>query len=172
MWKRKKSPPCLIGLSVLAVFVGGCAVGPDYIRPSAPEPKAWIEKEDPKLKSEPVDLSLLGQLPSELNEVLGKPEPIPTVPAEVAVGVPAELLRRRPDIRAAERQMAAQSGLIGVAKADLYPAFSLFGNIGLRTSDAFRTAAGFPGGSSLSDLFNSDSVEFIGGPAFTWNLFN
>ncbi len=115
---------------------------------------------------------LLGQLPSELSEILGRPEPIPTVPAEVAVGVPAELLRRRPDIRAAERQVAAQCGLIGVAKADLYPAFSLFGHIGFRASDAFRTAAGFPGGSSLGDLFNSDSLEFVGGPAFTWNLFN
>jgi len=115
---------------------------------------------------------LLGQLPSELNEILGRPEPIPTVPAEVAVGVPAELLRRRPDIRSAERQVAAQSGLIGVAKADLYPAFSLFGNIGLRASDAFRTAAGYPGGSSLGDLIDSDSLQFIGGPAFTWNLFN
>lgn len=115
---------------------------------------------------------LLGQLPSELNETLGSPMPIPTVPAEVAVGVPAELLRRRPDIRTAERQVAAQSGLIGVAKADLYPAFSLFGSIGLRASDAFRTAAGYPAGSSLGDIFDSDSLEFIGGPAFTWNIFN
>jgi NodT family efflux transporter outer membrane factor (OMF) lipoprotein len=114
---------------------------------------------------------LLGQLPSELNEILGRPKPIPAVPAEVAVGVPAELLRRRPDIRAAERLVAAQSGLIGVTKADLYPAFSLFGQIGFRASDSFRTAVD-PAGSSLSNLFDSDSVEFMGGPAFTWNLFN
>ncbi|MBW2158234.1 MAG: efflux transporter outer membrane subunit, partial [Deltaproteobacteria bacterium] len=92
---------------------------------------------------------LLGMLPGELKDILETPEPIPTVPAEVKVGVPSELLRRRPDIRLAERQVAAQSALIGVAKADLYPHFSLFGSIGLQASDAGLTAAGFPGGSSF-----------------------
>ncbi|MBW1997399.1 MAG: TolC family protein [Deltaproteobacteria bacterium] len=92
--------------------------------------------------------------------------------AQVAVGLPAELLRRRPDIRAAERRLASQSALIGLAKSDLYPAFTLFGSIGLRASDAAVTAAGFPAGSSLSDLWDSDSLEFFGGPGFTWNIFN
>jgi NodT family efflux transporter outer membrane factor (OMF) lipoprotein len=115
---------------------------------------------------------LLGILPGELKELLEAPKLIPTVPAEVSVGVPSELLRRRPDIRLAERQLAAQSALIGVAKADLYPHFSLFGSIGLRASDSDVTAAGSPGGSSFSDLWDSDSIEFIGGPAFTWNIFN
>ena len=115
---------------------------------------------------------LLGILPGELKELLEKPKPIPTVPAEVSVGVPSELLRRRPDIRLAERQLAAQSALIGVAKADLYPHFSLFGSIGLRASDSDVTAAGSPGGSSFGDLWDSDSIEFYGGPAFSWNIFN
>ena len=115
---------------------------------------------------------LLGKLPDEVDGILGGPKPIPTVPAEVAVGIPAELLRRRPDIRLAERQVAAQSALIGVAKADLYPHFVLFGSIGLRANDAALTAAGFPGGSELSDLFNSDSWEFFGGPAFSWDILN
>jgi len=115
---------------------------------------------------------LLGILPGELKDILETPKLIPTVPAEVSVGVPSELLRRRPDIRLAERQLAAQSALIGVAKADLYPHFSLFGSIGLRSSDSDVTAAGYPGGSSFSDLWDSDSIEFLGGPAFTWNIFN
>ena len=115
---------------------------------------------------------LLGILPGELKDILEAPKPIPAVPGEVSVGVPSELLRRRPDIRLAERQLAAQSALIGVAKADLYPHFSLFGSIGLRSSDSDVTAAGSPGGSSFSDLWDSDSIEFYGGPAFTWNIFN
>ena len=100
------------------------------------------------------------------------PNPIPTVPAEVKVGIASELLRRRPDIRLAERQIAAQSALIGVAKADLYPHFSLFGSIGLQASDAAVTAAGYPGGSSFSDLWDSDSIAFFGGPSITWNILN
>jgi outer membrane protein TolC len=104
--------------------------------------------------------------------MLEGPGPIPTAPPEVAVDVPAELLRRRPDIRLAEAQVAAQSPRIGVAKADLYPHFFLFGSIGLRASDAALTAAGFPGGSSLSDLWDSDSIEFFGGPGFSWDILN
>ena len=115
---------------------------------------------------------LLGILPGEIQGILGGPKPIPVPPAEVTVGIPADLLRRRPDIRLAERQVAAQSPLIGVAKADLYPHFSLFGTIGLRASDAALTAAGFPGGSSLTDLFRGKSFEWFAGPSFTWDIFN
>ena len=115
---------------------------------------------------------LLGKLPGEVDQMLGGPDSIPAVPAEVAVGVPAELLRRRPDIRLAERQLASQSALIGVAKADLYPHFSLFGSIGLRSGDAATTAAGFPGGSSLGNIFTSGSLEFFAGPAISWDIFN
>jgi len=115
---------------------------------------------------------LLGILPGELKDILEAPKPIPTVPAEVRVGVPSELLRRRPDIRLAERQLSAQSALIGVAKADLYPHFSLFGTIGLQASDGDVTAAGFPEGSSFGDLWNSNSIEFFGGARFSWNILN
>jgi outer membrane protein TolC len=78
---------------------------------------------------------LLGKLPGEIDAMLKGPGLIPEVPAEVAVGIPAELLRRRPDIRFAERQLAAQSAQIGFAKADLFPHFSLFGTLGFQASD-------------------------------------
>jgi len=115
---------------------------------------------------------LLGILPAEIEQRLGGAGTIPVAPPEVAVGIPAELLRRRPDIRLAERQVAAQSARIGVAKADLYPHFSLFGTIGLRASNGSNTKAGGIGGSSLGDLFSGDSFEFSGGPAFFWDIFN
>jgi len=115
---------------------------------------------------------LLGLLPGDVAGMLEGPGSIPTMSSEVALGVPAELLRRRPDIRLAEAQVAAQSPRIGVAKADLYPHFSLFGSLGLRSSDASLTAAGFPRSSSLSDLWNSDSIEFFGGAGFSWDILN
>jgi NodT family efflux transporter outer membrane factor (OMF) lipoprotein len=115
---------------------------------------------------------LLGRLPEDVVSLLSDIRPIPQAPDEVAVGLPAELLRRRPDIRAAEGQMAAQCSLIGVAKADLYPHFSLFGSVGLSASDAALTAAGFPGGSSLGDLWDSDAIEVFGGLSFGWDVFN
>ena len=115
---------------------------------------------------------LLGKLPGQVDRMLGELRPIPTVPAEVEVGIPAELLRRRPDIRFAERQLAAQSAQIGVAKADLYPHFVLFGSIGIRASDAAVTAAGGLSGGTFSDLWDSNSIEFFGGPAFKWDILN
>ena len=115
---------------------------------------------------------LLGLLPGNVAGMLEGTGSIPTVSSEVAVGVPAELLRRRPDIRLAEAQVAAQSPRIGVAKADLYPHFSLFGSLGLRSSDASLTAAGFPRGSSLNDLWDGDSIEFFGGAGFSWDILN
>jgi NodT family efflux transporter outer membrane factor (OMF) lipoprotein len=68
--------------------------------------------------------TLMGRLPGAIDTLLGPPGRIPQVPAAAAVGAPAELLRRRPDIRTAERRLAAQSAQIGVAKADLFPHFS------------------------------------------------
>jgi NodT family efflux transporter outer membrane factor (OMF) lipoprotein len=86
---------------------------------------------------------LLGAYPGALESQLGPRKPIPEAPAEVAIGVPAETLRRRPDVRRAERQLAAQTARIGVATADLYPTFSLPGSIGLEaltTNRFFNTA--------------------------------
>ena len=114
--------------------------------------------------------TLLGMPPSELITILGGEKSIPIAPTEIAVGVPAELLRRRPDIRRAELEAATQSALIGVAKADLYPSFTLFGSIGLRSSSGTNTTRS--GNDGIDELFDGDSVEFFGGPAFSWNIFN
>ena len=73
---------------------------------------------------------LTGQPPAALMEEMETAAPIPAAPAEIAAGIPAETLRQRPDVRAAERALAAQTARIGVAEAQLYPAFRLSGNIG------------------------------------------
>jgi len=101
---------------------------------------------------------LLGELPGQIDTLLVGSHDIPSAPTEVAVGVPAELLRRRPDIRLAERRLAAQSAQIGVAKADLYPHFGLFGSIGFSARKP-------------SDLFKSSSLAAIGGPGVSWDIF-
>jgi NodT family efflux transporter outer membrane factor (OMF) lipoprotein len=108
---------------------------------------------------------LLGKLPGQIDAMLGGPGLIPEVPAEVAVGIPTELLRRRPDIRFAERRLAAQSAQIGFAKADLFPHFSLFGTLGFQTSD-------YTEGSNASDLFDQNSFTYNAGAGFNWDIFN
>ena len=115
---------------------------------------------------------LLGVFPGELDTMVEQSMPIPELHTEITIGLPAELLRRRPDIRLAERRLAAQSALIGVAKADLYPHFSLLGDVALASSDADVTAAGYPGGSSLDSLWDSDSIQFFGGPGLRWDVLN
>lgn len=108
---------------------------------------------------------LLGTTPAKLGDMLSSPAPIPKAPLQVAVGIPADLLRRRPDIRSAEYQAAAQCAQIGIAKADLYPAFSLSGNIGFSALDLGQAA--------LGDMFSwSNRTGTSLGPSFQWNLFN
>jgi NodT family efflux transporter outer membrane factor (OMF) lipoprotein len=107
---------------------------------------------------------LLGIPPSPLEDMLAGSKGIPVAPTKVAVGIPTELLRRRPDVRAAEFQAAAQSAQIGVAKADLYPAFSLTGNFGFLASDWGRY--------DLSDIFLAKSRAFSVGPSVQWNILN
>jgi len=78
---------------------------------------------------------------------------------EVAVGVPAEVLRRRPDVRQAERKLAAETARVGVATAELYPKFSLLGSIGLEAL-------------SLSNVVSAASRTYSLGPSVTWRLFD
>ena len=107
---------------------------------------------------------LLGMPPNALGDLLDGPSVIPASPPLVIVGIPADLLRRRPDIRSAELQAVAQSAQIGVAKADLFPAFSLIGNLVLLSTDlgTFR----------LSDMFRWGSRQVQVGPSVQWNILN
>jgi NodT family efflux transporter outer membrane factor (OMF) lipoprotein len=102
--------------------------------------------------------TLIGRPTGAVKDMLGTSRDIP-VP-QVSVGMPAELLRRRPDIRAAELRAIAQCDRIGVAKAQLLPSFQLFGSIGTQTS----TGGGVPSGNSnLSNLFGPDSLAYNAG---------
>ena len=107
---------------------------------------------------------LLGMPPQDLTGLLGETSGIPTAPAEVATGIPAELLRRRPDIKQAELQAAAQSAQVGIAEAELLPSFTLLGTIGWSVNDA--------GDDSIGDLFQSNNLGFSAGPAFQWKFLN
>jgi NodT family efflux transporter outer membrane factor (OMF) lipoprotein len=103
---------------------------------------------------------LIGRPPGPLPEVdmqSGKTGVVPLVDRAVLQDVPADLLLRRPDVRAAEFQMAAQSALIGVAKADLYPSVSLLGSLVWSAS----SLTGEP-----------STLAFAGGPSITWNVFD
>ena len=102
---------------------------------------------------------LLGQVPGTVHAELAVRKPIPAPPAELAVGVPAEALRQRPDIRRAERRLAAQTARIGVATADLYPRFRLNGSIGLESL-------------STGDFFSAASRVWDFGPAVSWKIFH
>jgi outer membrane protein, multidrug efflux system len=100
---------------------------------------------------------LLGQIPGSLDQELSEDSGLPLIETELAIAPPAELLRRRPDIRQAERQLAAQTALIGVATADLYPQFSLTGALTL-------------GASEFGDLDNKIGWSFS--PGVRWNIFS
>ncbi|QDU66467.1 efflux transporter outer membrane subunit [Engelhardtia mirabilis] len=101
---------------------------------------------------------LAGVPPGALAAKLSAVRPIPVPPRDVATGLPAELLRRRPDIRSAERRYAAEVARVGVAEAELYPRFELTGMLGLSSNGAGK-------------LFESSSRTYDFGPSMTWTLF-
>jgi len=102
---------------------------------------------------------LLGQQPGALLAELSGEGPIPPTPPEVPVGLPSELLRRRPDVRRAERQLAAATARIGVQTAELFPKFSLTGAAGLQSVSA-------------SDWFTGGSKFWSAGPTVQWRIFD
>lgn len=108
---------------------------------------------------------LLGMPPQSLESLLARSiGKIPVAPAKIFVGIPADLLRRRPDVRAAELRAASQSAQVGVAEADLYPAISLTGRLGGSASTI--------NGARLSQMFTPAGLTYSFGPTFQWNLLN
>lgn len=101
---------------------------------------------------------LLGEQPDALVAQLSAPAPIPSTTAELPAVLPSELLRRRPDLREAERRVAAATARVGVATADLYPKVSLVGSAGLASVSA-------------SDFFRADSLAWSIGPTISWPVF-
>jgi outer membrane protein, multidrug efflux system len=102
---------------------------------------------------------LLNRPPAALLEDLSKPGPVPLAPPEVPVGLPSDLLRRRPDIQAAEASLHAAAALIGVAVADFYPQFSLTGTLTYQST-------------STKDMFAGPNGIWSAGPQVSWPIFS
>jgi NodT family efflux transporter outer membrane factor (OMF) lipoprotein len=100
---------------------------------------------------------LTGEAPGTHPLVPAVERPLPALPNELAIGVPADLLRRRPDLRRAERRLAAATARVGVAQADLYPRLSLDGSFGLQSVD-------------ITTLAKGGSQFWTAGPTVRWNL--
>ena len=108
---------------------------------------------------------LLGIPPQPLGALLARSKGrIPSPRGTIAVGIPADLLRRRPDIRAAELVALAQGAQIGIAEAELYPAISITGTFGGSASTA--------NGHSLNEVVRPKGNTYAFGPAFQWNILN
>jgi len=114
--------------------------------------------------------TLLGMPSSDMSDLLKGSSSIPKVPEELAVGLPADLLRRRPDVRQAEYLAMAQNAQVGLAEANLYPSFSLTGAVGL--SAAGNTDTTRTGDSGFGALFSGDSLTYSIGPNFVWPFLN
>ncbi len=143
-------------------FKGGITTGLDAAQASAllhdTEAQA-VDLETRIAQTKSTLCVLLGLPPQDLRDLLGDGRGIPSAPEQIAVGIPADLLRRRPDVRRAERVLAAQSAVIGVATADLYPSFSLVGELGLAAEH-------------FSDLWRGNSLQAFAGPSFRWAVLN
>ena len=102
---------------------------------------------------------LLGLYPQDVTDALSDTKPLPDYMEPVGVGVPGELLLRRPDVRGAERQVNAQASLLGASKRDWLPEFFLNGSFGYASDD-------------LKDVGKKRSMTWSIAPSMTWNLFN
>jgi len=109
---------------------------------------------------------LLGRTPGDIADILKGEGSLPDIPEAVSVGIPANMLRQRPDVRRAELQALAQNARVGVAQADLYPSFTLTGSLGLSAREGTSTASG------VDQLFESDSLAYSFGPTFVWPFLN
>ena len=102
---------------------------------------------------------LLGEPPQSFRYLMDGKGEIPSVKASIALGMPQDIIRRRPDIRVAERQLAAQSAQIGFAITELYPSFSIGGAVGSSAEES-------------NDLFENDTNTWNLSAGFNWNIFN
>jgi len=125
----------------------------DSTRASIPVLEAGLRQTNNRL------CTLLGIPPKNLVKKFGGKGGIPSAPSAVSVGIPADLLRRRPDVREAAAQVAAQSARIGIAESELYPSFAISGTIYVEAAE-------------FSDLFGSTARGGAIGPAFSWNILN
>lgn len=100
---------------------------------------------------------LIGAMPGTLDRELAGVQPVPRAPDALEVGIPSDVLRRRPDVRIAERQLAAATARVGVATADLLPRFSLTGSFGLQSQE-------------IGDLAEGDSRFWVIGPSVRWPI--
>jgi NodT family efflux transporter outer membrane factor (OMF) lipoprotein len=102
---------------------------------------------------------LVGEPLDTVIPALREPAPLPEPPSAIVSGVRSELLQRRPDVRRAERELAAATADVGVATADLFPRFSLLGSLGQQARDA-------------ADLLSGGSTRLSIGPSFSWPVFS
>src|SRR5262249_39088655 len=145
----------------MARFKGGTAteLDVDQAQSNLSQTESQIPQLKAQLRQQNNQLSiLLGVPPEDLVPRLGTAD-IPTTPVDVAAGIPADLLRRRPHVRKAERQAAAQSAQIGFAEADFYPHLALSGSFGYSAQH-------------FSQLFRPAAFRGTFGPAFTWEILN
>jgi NodT family efflux transporter outer membrane factor (OMF) lipoprotein len=107
---------------------------------------------------------LLGKMPGSINAMFNEDKPVPTTVQAITVGIPADILRRRPDVRREELKAAAQSALIGVSRADLFPQFYLQGSIGMASSSA--------NGVDIVDVLGAQTLIGKVGPSVNWPILN
>jgi NodT family efflux transporter outer membrane factor (OMF) lipoprotein len=144
-------------------------------RATLADTQALVPLEENDLRQAKLALCLLlGRTPSELEAELAGPDAaspaprgVPAAPERIAVGIPADLLRRRPDVRASERAAAAQSARIGAAKADLYPSISITGSTGFASANVSDSRH-----VHLGDVADSDSFYGFLGLAVNWPVLN
>jgi len=151
----------------LAKYRGGAATKRDVFQADSVlnSTQATIPQLDIQLQQTKNAVSvLLGMPPGTLNQYLAGNSEIPSAPDKVTVGIPADLLLRRPDLRKAELQAAAQCAQIGFVKADLLPAFNLTGSI--------ATVGATISSGSLASVFTGSSLAWNVGPNVQWNIFN
>jgi len=144
-----------------ALFKGGktSKIDVDQSQTNLSQVEAQIPQLEISLRQAQNLLCVLLAIPiQDLRGVIGTGS-IPTVAPELVIGIPADLLTRRPDVRRAEREAAAQSARIGIAEADFYPSIAVTGSIGVRAND-------------FNNLFEGRSLQGAWGPSFQWNILN